>query len=105
MSIYFSEYLQNVEDVVYYKNLSIRRHQTDKTVKTQYRLLLGEQSDQGLHYLSFSQFLLLIILQRKSKLFDFQYLFLVFQFLQVFTSKMFVDSLWVQKSITLGSCS
>ena len=48
-------------------NLSIRTARTDKTVKTLTRLLLEEQSDQGLHCLSFY----LLHLQRKPKLFNF----------------------------------
>ena len=64
---------------------------TDKTVKTQIRLLLEEQSDLGLHFLSFYLLLSYVILQRKSKLFNFR-MFKVFQFLDFSTSKMFVDS-------------
>ena len=43
---------------------------TDKTVKTLIRLLLEEQSDLGLHCLSFYLLHLHIILQRKLKLFN-----------------------------------
>ena len=57
--------------VVYRKDLSIKTDRTDKTVKTLIRLLL-EQSDQGLHYLSFYLLHLHIILQRKHKLFNFR---------------------------------
>ena len=45
---------------------------TDKNVQTQIRLLLEEQSDQGLHCLSFHLVLLHNILQRKSKLINFR---------------------------------
>ena len=45
--------LHNVLNVVYRTTLSIRTERTDKTVKALFRLLLEEQSDQGLHYLSF----------------------------------------------------
>ena len=39
--------------VAYHKTLSIRTDRTDKAEKTLIRLLLEEQSDQGLHCLSF----------------------------------------------------
>ena len=58
--------------VVYRKNLSIMADRTDKTVKTLIRLLFEEQSDQGLHCLSFHLLHLHIILQRKLKLFNFR---------------------------------
>ena len=41
--------LHNVLNVVYRTTLSIRTERTDKTVKTLIRLLLEEQSDQGLY--------------------------------------------------------
>ena len=41
--------MHNFESVLYRKNPSIRTDRTDKTVKTLIRLLLKEQSDQGLH--------------------------------------------------------
>ena len=74
--------------VVYRKNLSIRTDRSDKPVKTLIRLLLEEQSDQGLHRLSFFLLHLHIILHRKpncSILGYFQYLFKVFQFFEVST--------------------
>ena len=64
--------LHNVSNEVYFKTLSIRTDRTDKTVKTLIRLLLEEQSDQGLHCLSFYPLHLHIILQRKPKLFNFR---------------------------------
>ena len=70
--------------------ISIRRNRSDKTVEMQIRLLLEEQSDQDLHCSSFYLLLSNIILQRKSKLFNFmffKYLFQVFQFLQVSNGK------------------
>ena len=41
--------LHNVLNVVYRTTLSIRAERTDKTVKTLIRLLLEEQSDQGIY--------------------------------------------------------
>ena len=41
--------MHNFLSVLYRKNVSIRTDRTDKTVKTLIRLLLKEQSDQGLH--------------------------------------------------------
>ena len=64
------------------------------------RLLLEEQSDHGLHCLSFYLLHLHIILQRKLKLFNFRifsYLFQVFQFLEVSTSKMVVEAFECRK--------
>ena len=61
--------MNNFQTVVYRKYLSNR---TDKTMKTQNRLLLEEQSDQDLHCLSFYLLHLQIILQRKHKLFNFR---------------------------------
>ena len=58
--------------VVYHKTLSIRTDRTDETVKTLIRLLLEEQSDQGLHCLSFYLLHVHIILQGKPKLFNFR---------------------------------
>ena len=52
------------------KNVSIRTVSTDKTVKTQIRLLLEEQSDKDLHCLPFYLLVLHIILQLKSKLYN-----------------------------------
>ena len=63
--------LHSVLNVVYRNILSIRTDRTDKTMKTLIRLLLEEQSDQGLHCLSFYLFRLHIILQGKSKQFNF----------------------------------
>ena len=54
------------------KKINIRRNRTDKTVKTLIRLLLEEQSNQGLHYLSYYPLHLHVILQRKPKLFNFR---------------------------------
>ena len=54
------------------KKINIRRNRTDKTVKTLIRLLLEEQSDQGLHCLSYYPLHLHIILQQKPKLFNFR---------------------------------
>ena len=66
--------MQNFKSVVYRKNLSIGTDRTDKTVKTLIRLPFEEQeqSDQGLHCLSFCLLHLHIILQRKLKLFNFR---------------------------------
>ena len=50
----------------------IRTDRTDKTVKTRIRLLLEEQSDQGLHCLPFYLLYLLNILQGKPELFNFR---------------------------------
>ena len=82
--------MHNSYSVVYHKNtikiLSVRTDRTDKTAKMLIRLLLEEQCDQDLHCLSFYLLHLHIILQRKPKLLNFgyfQYLFQVFQFLEV----------------------
>ena len=73
MSKYFSQdILHNVLNVVYHATLSIRTTNTDKTVKTLIRLLLEEQSDQGLYYLSFYLLHLHMILQGNPKLFNFR---------------------------------
>ena len=64
--------MHNFQSVVYRKNLSIRTGRTDKKVKTLIRLLLEEQSDHGLHCLSFYLLHLYIILHRKPKLFNFR---------------------------------
>ena len=73
VKIFFSEnIMHNFQSAEYRKNLSIRTDRTDKTVKTLIRLLLVEQSDQGLHCLSFYMLHLHIILQRKPKLFNFR---------------------------------
>ena len=64
--------MEDFSSAVYRKNLSIRADRTDKTVKTLNRLLLEEQSDQGLHCLSFCLLHLHIILQPKPKLFNFR---------------------------------
>ena len=64
--------LHNVSNVVYRKNLSIRTNRSDKTVRTLIRLLLEEQSGQVLHCFSFCLLHLHIILQGKSKLFNFR---------------------------------
>ena len=69
---------------------------TDKTVKTLTRLLLKEQSDQGLHCLSFYLIHLHIILQRKPKLFNFRIFSILISgvpFLSGFHLKMLFDSL------------
>ena len=57
---------------MYRKKINIRRNRADKTVKTLIRLLLEEQSDQGLHCLSYYPLHLHIIQQRKPKLFNFR---------------------------------
>ena len=88
--------LHNVLNAVYRTTLSIRTARTDKTVKTQIRLLLEEQSDLGLHCLSFYLLHLHIILQRKPKLFNiriFSTLISGVPILRGFRLKMFVDSL------------
>ena len=54
------------------KTLSIRTYRTDKTVKPLIRLHLEEQSEQGLHCLSFYLLHLHIKLQREPKLFNFR---------------------------------
>ena len=54
------------------KNLSIRTDRTDKTAKSLIRLLLEEQSDRGLHCLSFYLLNLYTILQRNLKLTNFR---------------------------------
>ena len=54
--------------------ISIRRNRSDKTMEMQIRLLLKEKSDQDLHCSSFYLLLSNIILQRKSKLFNFMFL-------------------------------
>ena len=54
------------------KNLSIRTDRTDKTAKNLIRLLLEEQSDRGLHCLSFCLLNLYTILQRNLKLTNFR---------------------------------
>ena len=73
--------MQNFKSVVYHTNLSIRTGRTAKTVKTLIRLLLEEQSDQGLLCLPFyllhlhihhTAIYIYIILQRKLKLFNFR---------------------------------
>ena len=100
--------MHNFLSAVYRKNLSIRTDRTDKTVKTLIRLLLKEQSDQGLHCLSFYLLHLHIILQRKPKLFNFKIFFNTYircSDSKSFHLKIIVDSLWVQKMITLGSYS
>ena len=69
VKIFLSQYIrQNFLRAVYHKNLCIRTDRTDKTVKTLIRLLLEEQSDQGIHCLSFYLLHLHFILQRRPKL-------------------------------------
>ena len=68
----FQNILHNVSNAVYHKTLSIRTDRTDITVKTLIRLLLEEQSDQGLHCWSFYLLHLHIILQGNPKLFNFR---------------------------------
>ena len=50
-----SFYLQNILNVTQYtvKLLNVGTDRAEQTVQTQIRLLLKEQSDQGLHYLPF----------------------------------------------------
>ena len=101
MSKYFS-------NVVYCNNLSIRTNRSDKTVKTLIRLLLEEQSDQGL----------LFVILSASVTHDTARKIQTVQFKDIFNTyfrcsnskrfppeKMSVDSLWVQNIITLGSYS
>ena len=64
--------MHNFLSVLCRKNLSIGTDRTDKTVKTLIRLLLEEQSDQGLHCLSFYLLHLYTILQQKPKLINFR---------------------------------
>ena len=71
-NIFSQNIMHNFKSAVYRKNLSIRTVRTDKTVETLINLLLEEQSDQDLHYLSFYLLHLHIILQRKPKLFNFR---------------------------------
>ena len=66
--------LHNSSNVLYCENLSIRTDRSDKPVKTLIRLLLEEQSDQGLHCLSYYLLHLHIILQGKPKMFNFRIL-------------------------------
>ena len=66
--------LHNSSNVLYCKNLSIRTDRSDKPVKILIRLLLEEQSDQGLHCLSYYLLHLHIILQGKPKMFNFRIL-------------------------------
>ena len=78
------------------KALSIITDRTDKTVKTLIRLLLEEQSDQGRHCLSFYLLHLHIILQGKSKLFNFRIFSILISavpILRGFHMKIFVDGL------------
>ena len=98
VKIFFSQNItHNFESVVYRKNLSIRTDRTDKTMKTLIRLLLEEQSDQGLHCLPFYLVHLHITPQRKPKLFNFNRIFSILisgiSILRGFQLKMFVDSL------------
>ena len=101
--------LHNVLNVVYRKTLRIRTDRTDKTVKTLIGLLLEEQSDQGRLCLSFYLLQLHIILQGKPKLFNFRIFSILISGVPILSGfhlkKMFVDSLSVQKMITLGSHS
>ena len=55
--------LHNVLNVEYHNTLSIRTDRTDKTMMTLIRLLLEEQSDQGLYCLSFYLLHIHIVLQ------------------------------------------
>ena len=71
VKIFLSQNILHVSNVVYRTTLSIRTDNTDKTMKTLIRLL-KEQSDQGLHCLSFYLLHLHIILQGKPKLFNFR---------------------------------
>ena len=79
-------------------------------MQTQIRLLLEEQSDQGLHCLSFN----LLLTHHTAQKFQtvqffgwFQYLFQVSEFSELFTvlhqKRTFVDSQRGQELITLGS--
>ena len=80
--------LHKVLNVVFRKTLNIRTDRTDKTVKTLIRLLLEEQSDQGLHCCHPICFINTSYCKENpncSILGYFRYLFLVFQFLEVFT--------------------
>ena len=53
--------------------VGIGTDRSEQTVQTQIRLLLQEQSDQGLHCLSFHLHFLDALLLCKTKLFDFKY--------------------------------
>ena len=53
------------------KILSIGTNKSDQTVQTLIRLLLQEQSDQGLHCLSFQPHFLCALLPYKTNLFHF----------------------------------
>ena len=86
VKIFLSGYFHNVSNIVYRTTLRIRTERADKTVKTLIRLLLEEQSDQGLYYLSFYLLHLHMILQGNLNLLNFRIfsiLIQVFQFLEV----------------------
>ena len=109
MSKCFSQnILHNVLNAVYRTTLNIRTARTDKTVKTQIRLLLEEQSDLRLHCLSFYLLHSHTILQGKPKLLNIRIFSTLISGVPIFRGfhlKMFVDSLREKKMITLGSYS
>ena len=104
VKIFLSGYFHNVSNIVYRTTLRIRTERADKTVKTLIRLLLEEQSDQGLYYLSFYLLHLHMILQGNLNLLNFRIfsiLIQVFQFLEVSIWKKFECRKWLLWAVTV----